>query len=137
MANVTYDTIDKIRRLAEDEGATPGERAAAQAKLEQYRTALVVRPNKSMTMWDRVRATTTTIVAEEERKCVAIRHTVERAEADMAEYRIAQKTRIARASANHEVYMIEAEVTLAEARHRANLPLIKIAAERQRLGLDS
>ena len=135
MTNVTYETIDKIRRLAEDEGATPGERAAAQAKLEQYKTALVVvRPNK-VTLWDRMRATTETIVEDEARKRVGIRHAVEKAEADMAEYRISQQTRIAAATTAHQIYMLEAEGKLREAQHRAEIARIKLNSERATLGL--
>ncbi len=134
MANATYDTIYKIRLLAEDEGATPGERAAAQAKLEQYKTAIVVRPTK-MTVCDRMRAKTTTIVADEERKLSCIRHAVEKAEFEMAEYRIAQKTRVAKATTDHELYMIEAEGKLREAQHRAEIARVKLNAERASLGL--
>lgn len=129
-----YDTIDKIRRLAEDEGATPGERAAAQAKLNQYSTALVVRPTK-LTVWDRMRATTETKVADEGRKQVAIRHSVEKAEADMVAYRIAQKTRVARATSDHELFMLEAEGKLREAQHRTEIIRMKLNNERATLGL--
>jgi hypothetical protein len=136
MTNPTYETIDKIRAIAEDERADPGTRAAARAKLAEYSTALVVRPNKSMTMWDRIRATTETRVADERAKQVAIRHKVEQAESDMAAYRIAQTTRIAKATTEHELYMIEAETKMREARHRAEIACIKLNAERATLGLD-
>jgi hypothetical protein len=130
-----YDTIDKIRRLAEDDGATPGERAAAQAKLNQYSTALVVvRPN-NLTWRDRMRATTETRVADEGRKQVAIRHSIEKAESDMAAYRIAQQTRILGATTDHELFMLEAEGKLREAQHRAEIVRMKLNAERATLGL--
>jgi hypothetical protein len=137
VAKVTYETIDKIKAIAEDERGDEATRAAARAKLAEYSTALVVRPNKSMTVLDRVRAKTTTIVADEERKRVAIRHEVEKAESDMAAYRVAQKTRIAKATNEHELYMLDAELKLAEARFRCDFAHMKIAAERKQLGLDS
>jgi hypothetical protein len=120
VTKVAYETIDKIRRLAEDEGATPGERAAARAKLAEYATALVVTDGKSTTWRDRVKARTLTVIKDEEARRVSIGlRTKEELRAD-AEREAEHKFRAEQIRMKHEHFKIDAEVELYDKLDRLN-----------------
>ena len=130
MTKVTYETIDKIRNIANDERGDPATREAAQAKLKEYATALVISNNGPTTWRDRVKARTETIIVSEDAKRKKILAEVEALKRAMKEAELAHEISMEKARDDHELYRLTAKDRLEAAQLYLDEQRIRRAAIR-------
>jgi hypothetical protein len=130
---MNYNTLESLRRLANDPAASPTEREFAERKLREAATALVVvdANNKNLTWRDRVKERTATIIAQEQDRRVEIALQAEARTRNAIEAQGNQERRIERARADHEEYMVNAMDRLEEAQHKLEQNRKRRAAERK------
>jgi hypothetical protein len=121
----TYDTIDKMRRIANDPAASSAEREFAERKLREYSTALVVVDTKNLGWRDRAKARTATMIAEEQEKRDEIAHRAVKRASDAVEEQRLQGQRMEKARADHNEYMVNATNRLADAEHKLKMDNIR------------
>jgi hypothetical protein len=111
----TYDTMDKLRRIANDPTAASAEREFARAKLREYARQPVVYNNQKSNWGIRVAERTATVVAEEQDKRDAIAARAEDRARNAVEAQHQHEIRIEKARVDHATYMAKAQNDLEEA----------------------
>jgi hypothetical protein len=130
----TYDTMDKLRRTANDPAASATEREYAERKLREYATQPVIYNNKKSNWGIRAAERTATLVVEEQDKREAIIARAEDRRRVSAEAQQNHEIRIAKARIDHDTYMFNARNALEEAELRLAEERARRAKRRSELG---